>query len=206
MFKLIKSEVNKTYIVDVLEHVAGCDKVNFVKPAGMEWYKLLAYISTKVDNSTLLDIGTRLGASAVALAHNPNNKVLTYDVRGCQIMCKLPNVEFIVKNLLETDMSIIDDIPIIALDVDPHDGIKETEFLDKIRERNWKGILLMDDIRPPWNKMVTMWNEIPETKYDLTDIGHSSGTGLVDFGTGIKIIHSVISGEPKHEINSGRNA
>jgi len=26
------------------------------------------------------------------------------------------------------------------------------------------------------------WNELPYEKYDLSDIGHDSGTGLINFG------------------------
>jgi hypothetical protein len=46
---------------------------------------------------------------------------------------------------------------------------------------NFKGRLFLDDIHLN-PAMKCFWNSISETKADITDIGHWSGSGLVDFG------------------------
>ena len=47
----------------------------FYENSGTEHYKLLAYLSTLVDNETILDIGTYQGGSALSLSYNSNNKL-----------------------------------------------------------------------------------------------------------------------------------
>lgn len=181
MLTLKKSEVNKLDLTELMPHICGADAPNFNQRAGQEWYKLLAYISASLHNVNIIDIGSRHGASAVALGYNPENGVWSYDIKNWHPKCTLENVEFMIENLLDGDMELIDHADVITIDVEPHDGIKERQFLDKIRARDWKGILILDDIGPAWPETQKMWNEIPEIKYDVTDIGHASGTGVVDF-------------------------
>ena len=51
--------------------------------------------------------------------------------------------------------------------------------------------LILDDILPNWPVIIPgadpiamnkWWNEISEEKYDVSDIGHYSGTGIVNIG------------------------
>ena len=49
-------------------------------PAGQSEYRFYAYMSTWFNNTTILDIGTRTGGSALALSYNPTNKVRSYDL------------------------------------------------------------------------------------------------------------------------------
>ena len=51
-------------------------------------------------------------------------------------------------------------------------------ILDFLIDNNWHGKLLLDDINLN-QEMKNFWNGISHEKYDLTDIGHWSGTGLV---------------------------
>ena len=44
-------------------------------PAGQSEYRFYAYLSTFFNNTTILDIGTRTGGSALALSYNPTNQV-----------------------------------------------------------------------------------------------------------------------------------
>lgn len=75
-----------------------------------------------------------------------------------------------------------DNVSIVMIDVDPHDGVQERVMMDWLRDRGWKGIMLHDDIGPVWPDIQLMWDEIPEPKIDVTEIAHMSGTGLVNFG------------------------
>ena len=48
--------------------------------AGVSEYRLYAYLSTFFNKTTILDIGTRTGGSALALSYNPQNTVRSYDL------------------------------------------------------------------------------------------------------------------------------
>ena len=51
-------------------------------------YYLLAYLSNLVNNSIIIDLGTHVGTSALALAFNNSNKILTYDITNT-MPCKV---------------------------------------------------------------------------------------------------------------------
>ena len=67
----------------------------------------------------------------------------------------------------------------ILLDTN-HDGFFENVFYKKLKEINYKGILVLDDIYLN-STMKTFWNQIEEEKFDITSKGHNTGTGLVLF-------------------------
>ena len=61
-----------------------------------------------------------------------------------------------------------------------HNGDFETEFVNYLTEIKYKGLVLFDDIH--LNKeMQDFWDGLKLEKYDITEIGHFSGTGLVNF-------------------------
>ncbi len=78
---------------------------------------------------------------------------------------------------MEQPIEEIHSSPFIMLDID-HSGKTEKEILDFLVDNNWHGHLLLDDIYLN-NAMKDFWNNITLEKYDLTHIGHFSGTGLV---------------------------
>lgn len=151
-------------------------------------YQLYAYLSTKFNDSIILDIGTKYGGSALALSYNTSNHVRSYDIKeqgACFI--KRDNITWHIKQFTEDDGIDWDNVSIVMLDVGWHTGKEEREMMQWLRDKGWKGILLHDDISPMWLSNHDMWNEIPEEKFDLTEIGHMSGTGLVNFGDAHKI-------------------
>jgi hypothetical protein len=158
------------------------------QPAGVSEYRLYAYLSTFFKNSTILDIGTRTGGSAVALSYNPTNQVISYDLleQGASNI-KKDNITWKIQDFMEDETLDWDNIPIVMIDVDPHDGAQERVMMDWLREKEWKGILIHDDIGPGWPDIQLMWNEIPEEKFDVTEIAHLSGTGIVNFGNANEI-------------------
>jgi hypothetical protein len=144
-------------------------------PAGQSEYRLYAYLSTFFNKSTILDIGTRTGGSALALSYNPTNQVISYDLieQGASSINK-DNITWKIMDFMEDDTLDWDNIPIVMIDVDPHDGAQERVMMDWLRDKGWPDIQLM-------------WDEIPEEKFDVTDIAHMSGTGIVNFGNAHKI-------------------
>ena len=146
--------------------------------SGKEHYRLLMYVSTLYNNEIIFDVGTNKCMSAIALSYNKLNKVKTFDI--VKLLPENPNVENIEYILGDSTKDIdLKKCPIIFLDVD-HDGIYEDIFYDHLKSINWKGILILDDIHLN-EPMKNFWNRIEEKKYDITNIGHWSGTGLVVF-------------------------
>tara|TARA_B100000287_G_scaffold374001_1_gene373535 strand:+ start:206 stop:793 length:588 start_codon:yes stop_codon:yes gene_type:complete len=152
--------------------------------AGQSEYRLYAYLSTFFNQSIILDVGTRTGGSALALSHNPTNKVISYDLveQGATQAINKENIEFKIQDFREDDLNW-NHVSIIMIDVDPHDGIKEVEMMEFLEEQGWSGLILLDDIGPAWPDVEYMWESITEPKLDVSEVGHMSGTGLVNFGS-----------------------
>jgi len=157
-------------------------------PAGQSEYRFYAYMSTWFNKTTILDIGTRTGGSALALSYNPTNKVRSYDLieQGASVI-KKDNITWNIGDFMEDEEIDWDNVSIVMIDVDPHDGSQERVMMDWLREKGWKGILMHDDIGPGWPDIQLMWDEIPEEKFDVTEIAHMSGTGIVNFGNAHEI-------------------
>jgi hypothetical protein len=58
-------------------------------------YSLLAYLSNKINNGIIVEVGSYLGVSSIALANNSSNKVITYDI--------LPNFQGAVAEYLSPE-------------------------------------------------------------------------------------------------------
>ena len=154
----------------------------FWMDAGAEHYRLLAYLSTCYNNSTIIDLGTDKGCSALALSYNPSNHVISYDIEDRKVQpIDLPNIEFRVKDATE-DRDELLGAPLILLDT-AHDGVFEQKVYSLLVEGQYDGLLMLDDIylNPT---MQRFWERIGLEKIDLTPLGHWSGTGLVRFDAG----------------------
>lgn len=154
---------------------------HFKKAPGEEAYALYAYISENMqEGSTIADLGTLQGLSALALSYNPDIKVISYDIDlSKNIVGDKDNIEFIEKNMFD-DLDRILECDLILLDVDPHDGIQELDFFDILEEKKYKGNVLCDDIHHNLG-MQNFWHKVKRSKMDLTEYGHHSGTGFVEF-------------------------
>jgi predicted O-methyltransferase YrrM len=172
---------NQDYLVDTMYYNLE---------AGQAEYRLYSYMSTLFDNVTILDIGTNQGRSAVALSHNPTNHVISYDIedhihsRDYNLFTK-SNMEFHVKNVVEDitpEFIESKNVQLVMIDI-CHTGPPEREIMDKLWDSGFRGTVLLDDIWHPESRfrddMQKMWNELPWQKYDVTSVGHWSGTGLV---------------------------
>lgn len=174
--------MNSSYINDYSDKLKNVelqhDPYYFHMESGKEHYRLLMYVSTLYNKEVIFDVGTNKCMSALALSYNKLNKVKTFDiVRLLPENPSVENIEYILGD--STKDSDLDKCPIIFLDVD-HDGLYEDIFYNHLKSVNWKGILILDDIHLN-NPMKNFWNRIEEKKYDITNIGHWSGTGLVIF-------------------------
>jgi len=129
--------------------------------AGQSEYRLYAWLSSQFNNSVILDVGTRTGGSALALSYNDSNQVISYDLmeQGASQIQK-ENITFKIQDFREDDTLDWKRISIIMIDVDPHDGVQEVEMMEFLKEKNWKGIMLLDDIGPGWPEVQDMWMQL----------------------------------------------
>jgi hypothetical protein len=112
------------------------------------------------------------------MASNPSNRVISYDIADF-LECTTPaNVEFKIGDCyLDADML---KSPLISLDVDPHDGQFEKQFIAFLIANNYQGIVICDDIHLS-PQMQDFWDSVTVKKYDVTEVGHYSGTGMIIF-------------------------
>ncbi len=159
----------------------------FCEPEGRQHYRLLAQLSLQFHGKTLIDIGTHRGMSALALSYNAANRVVSFDITDKTGRPYRPNVEYHTEDILTGEgqtkwKDIILSSPLICLDIDPHEGTREYEFYKWLRDNNYKGTVVCDDIWYFKEMRDNFWYKIPsEHKLDVTDRGHCSGTGILRF-------------------------
>ena len=169
--------------------------------SGKQEYRLYSYLTTFFNNTIILDLGTSHGTSAVALSHNINNNVISYDIVNYinnknHLIYTKDNIELRIKNILD-DLTIefLSNIKIIMIDID-HYGEIEKQIIDKLYKLNYSGIILLDDVFNHPDKIINtsmnqLWNNLSfenSKKYNITKYGHWSGTGIILMNTDINII------------------
>jgi hypothetical protein len=161
------------------------DSGYYDKTAGEEAYKLYASLSHELNNTIILDIGTRRGNSALALSDNTNNKVISYDIvkYDTHENLKKKNLELRILDFTEDKDIDFSKVNLILIDIDPHDGVDERRMFEYLESINWSGIVLLDDTREDiWPDIYKFVKSIKYKTHDVTDIGHFSGTAIVEFG------------------------
>ena len=190
------SEVREMDVAtDTMPYARWHEYSKYLAAASGEHYKLLATIASKFVDGRFVDVGTFLGHSALALSvgHEAlGNRVFSYDNKdskdsnhNTESIKSHAGIELRVRDEIGSD-DVVREIASIAadlilLDVSPHDGKFERDFVAGLVRHGYKGLLLLDDIHLN-PEMTAFWQWIPaERKLDLTEIGHWSGTGLVAF-------------------------
>ena len=132
---------------EFLDHLRTSEHKGWWVNTKGDHYTLLCWISEQFNNTTIYDIGTFRGMSALALAANSTNKVITYDIHAWpddRILNPPSNIEFVVDDFFN-NKDILKS-PLIMFDVDPHDGNIERVFLNWLDENDYQGIVFFDDI------------------------------------------------------------
>jgi len=162
-------------------------------PAGGNHYRLFAYLSTLLDDGSLIcDVGTRHGTSAYAFSFNPKVNVISYNLEQEHIgLIKTPpNIEFKIMDVME-DPRVLD-ASVISVDT-AHFGDWELFFFDWLTENDWHGITVWDDtvmntifphsMEPGQHPMRDIFLKgVIDRGYeliDLTSIGHITGTTAI---------------------------
>jgi predicted O-methyltransferase YrrM len=161
-----------------------------------EHYKLLAGLVRALQPTSVVEIGTYQGLSALSLAKHlpPGGKVYSYDIvpwnrikdqslRACDL--EGGRITPIVADLtrrdaLENNRPILESAQLLFVDA-AKDGRMEQMLLDGFETLKFRvpPLVVFDDIRL-WN-MLAIWRGVSRPKFDLTSFGHWSGTGLIDW-------------------------
>ena len=169
---------------------------NFEEGPGGSPYHLYAFLSTLFDDSIILDVGSQYGNSALAFSYNESNHVISYEIDpwySNETYHTKTRRDIERDNITWRDIDFRDDedidyekVKIILIDIDPH-GHKiagkeeELRMIEHLLDKGWSGVLIFDDINKGC-QMQDFWNElsIPGwTKIDVSELGHSSGTGIL---------------------------
>jgi hypothetical protein len=192
----------KTLDYDVYKNIVGDEnEIDFFSSPGKEHYKLLSFFSTLFNNSNIIDIGTHLGHSSLALSYNKSNTIYTFDTvdKIRPGIKNTENIKFCMDNLFDKNIfnkwkDVILSCPFIFLDVNPHNGTMETEIIGYLKEINYDGFIICDDIWYFKEMRDNFWYKIEDKyRYDLTNLGHWSGTGIITFNKDIIFNKSDIS-------------
>lgn len=180
--KSLTNEFIDSFDLSHLEKLGFIMQNNLLYPPGNSPFKLYAYLSTLFNDKIILDIGTEYGNSALSFSYNESNKVISYNIieQGASNINK-ENITWKVMDFRNDNTIDYDNVEIICIDVDPHDGKQEVEMIQFLKDKKWSGILLLDDIHKD-DQMDNFWNSLDfseEVKYDISHIGHSSGTGVI---------------------------
>jgi hypothetical protein len=148
------------------------NRYEFFGECGRSHYRLLSYISTLFHNSKFVNIISPLVESQnlpeIALSYNETNEIQTIIV---------PSYSNVIDNIRDVINS-----PFIFVDIHPHDGKMEKAIYDFLKENDYQGIVLFDDIWLFKTMRDDFWYHVPpENAYDITNLGHFSGCGLVSF-------------------------
>ena len=192
------------------------DFLNDVTEKCDQHYPLLSYLSTKYNDTTLIEIGTFRGLGALALSYNLCNTVVSYDIENFREWDDFPkNIEFRIKDFLEDADSVLSS-PLIFFDAGTYapntekDGCLENITYNFLKDNKYQGVLILDDIYIS-SETKSFWDSITTKKHDLTPVGHGysrsletkyinghkraglllSGTGLVDFSGSCNIINDI---------------
>ncbi len=184
---LLKKEIIDQIDLSPLEKYVAWSKndVQYLNmPSGKEHYKLLAYLSTILNCKNLVEIKTGYTLGTTALSYSSDKTVNSYDIYSWlpdneTTIEQKQNVKLYVTNYLDHVDNMIKDCDLIVIDID-HTGTTEKNILDALRDKQYQGIVLLDDtnLNEDMKKFV---ENIPEKVIDVTNYGHWSGTHLVVF-------------------------
>jgi hypothetical protein len=186
-YTITKEDISRCDFDERFKNIVLDKQSEFYSVCGKEHYRLLSYLSTLCNHSIIIDIGTK--HSSIALSYNKTNTV--YSFHSSELSNE--NIQYYKDNILDMNKDkntvnhwkkLILSSSFIFLDVEPHNGIAELEFVNYLKEIGYLGCIICDDIWYFKEMRDNFWYKLQDQyKYDVTDIGHWSGTGIITFHT-----------------------
>jgi predicted O-methyltransferase YrrM len=181
--------------IDLSDIVDIGDQAKFVNVWPGQHYRLLAAMVDVLKPTTVIEVGTYTGLSALSLLKHlrPSSRLITYDLFAWNSFSNtVINRHHFSNNMLEQRIGDLseDDYWLSQKDVfekadfifidGPKDGVFEYKLMKRITELRLsrKPIVFLDDIR--LIEMLDLWRGISMPKLDLSSFGHFCGSGLVD--------------------------
>ena len=192
---MIDIDINKTDFDEYYKNIISKDDSEFYEIGGKSHYRLLAYLSTLYNNTTIIEIGTHTGYSALALSFNETNNVHTFDIFNKVVNNNIKsrnNINFHIEDLFKSECrnrwkETILKSPFIFLDIDTHNGSMEFDLYNYLKDINYQGFVICDDIWYFKEMRDNFWYKIEDKyKYDISEFGHWSGTGIFTFNDSIR--------------------
>lgn len=161
-----------------------------------EHYRLLSALVQVLQPKLIIEIGTATGYSLLSMKKYlpPGSRLVTFDivpwqkVKNCVLTEKdflNTGVEQVIGDLTESatfekHIDLLRQADFVFIDA-AKDGVQEQLFIDKFRSITYERepIFMFDDIK--MMNMVEIWNNLDLPKWDISSLGHWSGTGLVDW-------------------------
>jgi hypothetical protein len=173
------------------QHGIATETINdFHAKPGKEHFRLLAYLASLFRDSTIINIHTNGGYEALALSYESTNTVLSFGptdrITNTTIRTR-ENIQFHTDNILDPIIrekwreSFLKSA-FVFVDIEPHDGEIEYGLYRYLSDIGYTGFVIYDDIWYFKSMRNNLWYKIPESqRYDLTEVGHWSGCGVVSF-------------------------
>jgi hypothetical protein len=177
-----------THFQEYKEKIPGLFERNGKQP-----YRLYSYFSTQLpEKSTVINTRTQEGCNSLAFSYNPKVHIHSFDI-SCKIkdnkILDTKNISFHYTDILQKETreyykDKIFDSSVILLDILSEDGKPEYDFIIFLLEYGYQGIILCNEIWEIKEKRDNFWLKIEDQyKWDVTEIGKESGTGILFFGT-----------------------
>lgn len=145
------------------------------------YYEFLGWIPTQLPPETrILEAGTHHGESAACLGRK-GHRVDTFDCQKFSLVAHIPpNVKCHIMPIENAEDSTLLNAAVHYLDIDPHDGIAELKYHNRLISLGFQGIVFCDDINFP--DMHKFWNSITQPKISLPHVHGNTGFGVVNYG------------------------
>lgn len=185
----LKNEVLDALDMKSLESKITAYHDYFALQSGQEHYRLLRYLAEQIPGN-ITELGTHAATSVVALSAGSEHYITTYDIvnEKHHDHHDLDNVTFRLCEF-DTDFgyhSFILNSKMIFIDA-PHDGDFERRCYTWLKDNNYKGLTIWDDIHLN-EPMKQFWADVDLPKQDITAYGHVTGTGAIYFGDEFELI------------------
>ena len=192
---ITQENIEQIQLDTLSDYISPDSRDHFFGKCGKEHYRLLSYLSTQFNHTNIVNIHTNEGYEALALSYNETNTVFSFghtETLANTMLDERANIHYINEDIMNPQhrlkwRQVIQTAAFIFVDIEPHKGDAEYEFYTYLCDIGYRGFVIYDDIWYFKDMRNHFWYKIPESqRFDLTEVGHWSGTGVVNFNENIQ--------------------